>query len=178
MHILSVQNTLFHQVAARSLWGEVYHLGSSQLTKSFWWIQGRNASQVFDTVLKSDQLRNHEQILHDAAVLVITINNNVVAFLVFQWHIDQSLILQSEKLSLSLLNVIGKLFPLLSTNKNLFVETLQRFHLGQKNSLEDWNRLGSEAWVVVVWKLDHLTDNLRTYQWLNLGGEGDDETLS
>lgn len=178
MHILSVQNALFHQVTACSLWGEVDHLGSTQLDVSLRWVQGRNASVFLKSVLKSDQLRNHKQVLHDTAVLIIPMNDNVVAFLVFQWHIDQSLILQSKELSLSVFNVLGKLFPLVSTNKNLFIKTLQRFHLGQQNSFKNWNRLWRKAWVVVVWKLDHLTDDLWTDERLNLGGEGYDETFS
>ena len=150
MDILSIKHILFHQVAAGPFGSEVDELGSSQLWKGSWWIECRESVNIFDRILEPDQLCNHKQVLHNSTILIIFVDYDIVSFLVLERHIDQCLILQSEKLLLSLLNILCEFHSVLTAYENLLVEALQWFHLRQENSLYDWNRLWSQAGVVVV----------------------------
>ena len=89
--ILRIENILFHEVTAGAFGSEVDHLVIAKVDKGPWRIQRRNASEIFDAILEPDKFRDHKQVLHDTAgllVVVVFVDCEVVALLVFEWHVD------------------------------------------------------------------------------------------
>ncbi len=110
VHIFGIENILFHEIAAGAFRSEVDHFVIAKVSESPWRIERRYASDVLDAVLKPDQFRDHEQVLHDTTgiyVAIIFVDCEVVAFLVFERNIDECLVFECEEFLFSFLNVFG-----------------------------------------------------------------------